>query len=91
MRKIFRPRGIELDGLKYYQEQDKNGDYVSVDPATADYYDNIGQYGILAARVTAIAGCRESVCTSSVSLQWLQKHCHRVRKSDIPVEWLDVL
>jgi len=91
MRKIFRPRGIEADGLKYYQEQDKHGDYVSVDPSTADYYAKIGQPGKLEARCTAIAGEMSSVCTSSVDIQWLQRHCHRVRKADIPMEWLEVL
>jgi hypothetical protein len=89
--KIFRPRGIEEDGLKYYQEQDKHGDYVSIDPSTADYYRQIGQPGKLEARATCIAGSVSSVCTTSVTLQWLQKHCHRVRKADIPANWLEVL
>lgn len=44
MAKQFRPRGIEEDGLKYYQEQDKAGDYVSIDPSTNDYYlRNLGE------------------------------------------------
>jgi hypothetical protein len=89
--KIFRPRGIEEDGLKYYQEQDKHGDYVSVDPGSADYYRSIGQPGHLEARCTAIAGCVGSVCTTSVSLDFLRSKCRRVRKADIPKEWLDVL
>lgn len=91
MPKQFRPRGVESDGLKYYQEQDKHGDYVSVDPSTEQYYVSIGQPGILEARCTAIAGDVDSVCTTGVSLQWLRKHCHRVAKRDIPVEWLEVL
>jgi hypothetical protein len=64
MTKQFRPRGIEADGLKYYQEQDKAGDYVSVDPSTADYYNRIGQYGTLDGRATAIHGSLSSVCTT---------------------------
>ena len=91
MSKVFRPRGIEDDGLKYYQEQDKHGDYVSVDPSTADYYVQIGKPGTLEARCTAIAGNSSSVCTTGVSIAWLQSHCHRVRKADIPAEWLEVL
>jgi hypothetical protein len=91
MTKQFRPRGIEKDGLKYYQEQDKHGDYVSVDPSTAEYYCRIGQPGKLEARVTAIAGDETSVCTSSVSVQWLWMHCHRVSKANIPAKWIDVL
>lgn len=91
MRKIFRPRGTETDGLKYYQEQDKHGDYVSVDPSTLEYYTSIGKPGHFEARCTAIAGEVTSVCATSVHITWLQKHCHRVRKADIPQEWLDVL
>ena len=91
MAKQFRPRGIEADGLKYYQEQDKHGDYVSVDPSTADYYTKIGRPGTLEARATCIAGGVTSVCTTGVTLEWLRKHCHRVSKMSIPAEWLEVL
>lgn len=91
MAKQFRPRGVEADGLKYYQEQDKHGDYVSVDPSTAEYYTEIGQPGVLEARATAIAGDVSSVCTAAVSTQWLSKRCHRVLKADIPALWLKVL
>ena len=34
--RTLRPRGIEVDGLKYYQE--RNGDFLSIDPSTNDYY-----------------------------------------------------
>lgn len=91
MSKIFRPRGIESDGLKYYQEQDKAGDYLSVDPSTLDYYARIGQPGYIEARATAIHGDMYSVCTTSVHIMHLRKKCHRVRKVDIPKEWLEVL
>ena len=56
MRKVFRPRGIEADGLKYYQERNKAGDYVGVDPSTYDYFARIGQPGMLEGRATAIHG-----------------------------------
>ena len=91
MTKRFRPRGIESNGMKYYQEQDKAGDYVCVDPSTSEYYTRIGQPGMLEARVTAIHGEVGSVCTSSVSLEWLNRRCHRVLRSSIPAEWLRVL
>jgi len=90
-RKIFRPRGIEADGLKYYQEQDKTGDYLSIDPATLDYYLKTQGKALYEARATSIAGSVTSVCTTAVSLEFLQKKCHRVRKADIPAEWLEVL
>ena len=91
MPKVFRPRGVEKDGLKYYQERDKAGDYVSVNPETAEYYRTIGQPSLLEARATAIKGLVSSVCTTSVSVNWLRSHCRRVRKADIPKEWIELL
>lgn len=87
--KVFRPRGVEADGLKYYQE--RNGDYVSVDPSTAKYYEEIGMPGTLEGRATAIAHEVSSVCTTSLGWEFLHKKCKRVRKIDIPYEWLEVL
>lgn len=89
MAKVFRPRGIEDDGLKYYQEH--SGDYISVDPEAAEYYASIGQPGMLEGRATAIKHEVSSVCTTGLSLAFLRRKCHRVRKSDIPAEWLEVL
>lgn len=89
--KIFRPRGVEADGLKYYQEQDKAGDYLSVDPSTLDYYLKFTGKAEMEARATAIKGSVSSVCTTAVSVRFLQTKCHRVRKSDIPAEWLERL
>jgi hypothetical protein len=89
MAKIFRPRGIEADGLKYYQDVD--GDYLSVDPSSADYYLRTEGNALLEARATAIGGLRSSVCTTSVHIEYLRLKCHRVRKADIPAEWLAVL
>jgi hypothetical protein len=91
MAKQFRPRGIEADGLKYYQEQDRHGDYLSIDPESAGYYRSIGQPGKFEGRATAIAGLRSSVCTTTISLDFLRTKCHRVAKKDIPAEWLEVL
>jgi hypothetical protein len=89
--KQFRPRGIEADGLKYYQEQDKAGDYVSIDPTTNDYYLNHCAKDHFEGRATAMHGDVTSVCTTGISREWLNKKCHRVRKADIPKEWLAVL
>ena len=91
MTRQFRPRGIEADGLKYYQERNKAGDYVSVNPETADYYQRIGRPGMLEARATAIQGNVSSVCTTSVDVGWLSRKCRRVSKAAIPTEWLAVL
>ena len=88
MSKIFRPRGIESDGLKYYRER-SSGDYVAVNPETAEYYTSIGQPGLFEGRATAISKESSSVCTTSISGKWLRDRCRRVRKADIPKEWLD--
>lgn len=90
-RKIFRPRGIEEDGCKYYQEQDKAGDYLSIDPESIHYYIQTQGKAFYEARATAIKGSVSSVCTTAVSIEFLQKKCHRVRKADIPAKWLKVL
>lgn len=91
MTRIFRPRGIEKDGLKYYQERNKSGDYISVDPATLDYYLKTQGKAYMEARTTAIRGSVSSVCTTAVSLDFLQRKCRRVSKASIPAEWLEVL
>lgn len=89
MAKQFRPRGVEKDGLKYYQE--RNGDYVSVDPSTLDYYlTNFGK-AQFESRATAIQGLVTSVCTTAVSIEFLRTKCRRVSKANISAEWLEVL
>ena len=89
MARIFRPRGIEVDGLKYYQERNKSGDYI--DPSTNEYYRDNGLGNMYEGRTTAIRGLVGSVCTSGISYNFLRNCCHRVSKATIPQEWLDVL
>jgi hypothetical protein len=91
MSRIFRPRGIEADGLKYYQERNKSRDYISIDPSTNEYYLDNGLGNLFEGRCTAIQGAVNSVCTSSVSHNFLHSRCRRVAKASIPAEWLDVL
>ena len=88
--KQFRPRGVEADGLKYYQEQDKAGDYVSIDPTTNACYLEIDRDSFTG-RATAIHGDVTSVSTTTLSRAWLNRKCHRVAKDSIPYEWLEVL
>ena len=89
--KQFRPRGIEADGLKYYQERNKSGDYVSIDPTTNAYYlEHLGR-NEFEGRATAIRGDVSSVCTTALSRDFLTRKCRRVAKSSIPAEWLEVL
>lgn len=93
MARQFRPRKAEADGLKYYQERNKAGDYLSVDDSedARKYYRDIGQGNIREARCTAIQGDVTSVCTAGVSLEFLRSKCRRVRKADIPAQWLERL
>lgn len=91
MSKVFRPRGVEKDGLKYYQENNKPGDYLSVDPSTLDYYLQTQGKAYLEGRSTAIRGDMNSVSTGAISLDFLRTKCKRVRKTDIPQEWLETL
>ncbi len=91
MTKQFRPRGVEADGLKYYQEQDKAGDYVSIDPTTNAYYlEQLGR-NVFEGRAAAVHGNVASVCTTNLSREWLNRKCRRVAKDSIPDEWLEVL
>ena len=89
--RTLRPRGIEADGLKYYQERNKSGDYISIDPSTNEYYRDNGLGNMYEGRCTAIQGLVDSVCTSSISHAFLRSRARRVSKATIPQEWLDVL
>ena len=71
--------------MHYYREP--NGDYLAVNPSTKNYYVGIGQPNIREGRATAIAGLVESVCTTGVSLDFLAE-CTRIKRADVPKEWL---
>lgn len=73
----------------YYR--DKNGDYMSVDHGTRDYYRQIGKPDLREARCTAIRGERLSVCSCGVSVRWLRSHARRVPKARVPRAWLAML
>jgi hypothetical protein len=69
--------------MLYYRET--NGDYLAVDPTSADHYKRHGLQQ-LEGRASAISGRPSSVCTLSISLEFL-KTCKPVRLADIPKEW----
>lgn len=71
---------------KYYQEP--NGDYLAVDPSTAGYYYNLGKREV-EGRATALAGSVSSVCTVGIALAFLET-CKRVKRADVPREWLEM-
>lgn len=71
----------------YYREP--NGDYLSVDPSTAAYYQRLGK-NQLEGRASAVAGHASSVCTTGVGLAFLET-CTRIKRKDVPEEWLKML
>jgi transposase len=73
-------------GMKYYRE--RNGDYLSIDPSTNDYYkQNLGK-DHFEGRASAIAGDPSSVCTTGVGRDFLAKKCKEVPRDQVPPEWL---
>ena len=69
--------------MLYYRET--NGDYLALDPTTADHYKRLGLRQ-LEGRASAVAGHPGSVCTTGIGLEFL-KTCKPVRLADIPEEW----
>jgi hypothetical protein len=66
--------------VKYYQERAKPHDFVAVFPD--EKYS--GQRELLvSALTTCIAGHRDSVCFTGVSLEWLRNKCHRVEREKV--------
>ena len=73
--------------LRYYREKD-TGDYLCVDPDTCSYYQRIRQEPTMEGRAVAIAGLISSMCTTGIGLAYLSKSCKRIRKMDVPTEWI---
>jgi hypothetical protein len=72
--------------MMYYKED--NGDYLAVDPTTLSYYTtNFGRLEY-EGRGSAIHGQAGSVQTTVVSKAYLEEHCTRIRKRDVPKDWL---
>jgi hypothetical protein len=72
--------------IRYYREKD-TGDYLCIDASTARYYLDIFDKDLFEGRATAIGGQVGSVCTTSISRQYLRKKCKWVAKSKVPAEW----
>lgn len=74
--------------LRYYKEP--NGDYLAVnmDAAYVTRHAANSEFEILEGRATAIAGLISSVCTTGISGAFLSG-CKRVKRSQVPNEWLE--
>jgi hypothetical protein len=71
----------------FYRERD-SGDYLAVFPAESTYRD--GQR-VCDGRATAIAGLLTSVCTTGIGDRYLRGNCTRVRRRQVPADWLKSL
>lgn len=76
----------------YYQEKD-SGDYLCIDERSWRYYKQIYPQDSrrYEGRATAITGQVSSVCTTSLTIEYLRENCKRVLKKDIPQDWLEML
>ena len=72
---------------RFYREK-KSGDFLVVWPNTQGWYEQYGQFGVVEARSTCIEGDMRSVCTCSVSLDFLWKKCNRIARAIVPKDWL---
>ena len=73
--------------MTYYREPDVG--YMAVAGAREGLPPRVTPQGevVYEARAAAIAGLPNSVCTTSVSKEYL-KECKRVRKAEVPKAWL---
>lgn len=76
----------EQPTMRYYY--DAAGDYLAVDHKSRKYYESIGQPRMREARAAAIYGSVSSVCTTSVSLDFLHECCTPIKRAAVPREWL---
>jgi hypothetical protein len=70
--------------IKFYREH--NGDFLCVDTGSTHPDPNM-----LEGRAAAIEGLASSVCTTSMSKEFLHRKCRRVGKGEVPQAWLDAM
>ena len=72
--------------ILYYRE--RNGDFLAIDAGTNRYYRTVFGKDHYEGRATAIACLVTSVCTTSISRDFLRTQCKRVPKEVVPARWL---
>jgi hypothetical protein len=72
--------------ILYYRE--RNGDYLAIDAGTNRYYRTAFGKDRYEGRASAIASLVTSVCTTSISRDFLRTQCKRVPKAKVPANWL---
>lgn len=74
--------------MQYYKEKETS-DFLCVDMSTLSYYQQTQGKNYVEGRATAIENLSSSVCTTAVSLDYLKHNCERVKKSEVPKEYLE--
>jgi hypothetical protein len=72
--------------ILYYRE--RNGDYLAIDTSTNHHHRTALGKDHYEGRATAIASLVTSVCTTSISREFLKGECKRVSKAKVPPAWL---
>jgi hypothetical protein len=72
--------------ILYFRE--RNGDYLAIDTSTNRYHCTRFGNDHYEGRATAIAFLVSSVCTTSISREFLREECKLVPKAKVPPDWL---
>lgn len=75
--------------MQYYQEKE-TGDFLCADMSTLSYYLQTQGKSMVEGLAIAIANLPSSICTISMHLDYLEKNCKRVKKSQVPQEYLEM-
>jgi hypothetical protein len=71
----------------FYRES--NGDYLCIDVRLCS--EDVTGQRFFDGRAAAVEGLPTSVCTCSVGVRFLKESCRRVRRKDVPQEWLQAM
>jgi len=75
--------------IKYYKERE-SGDYLCVDASTLSYFLENFSHNACEGRSTCIEGNPHSICTCSMDVDYLKDNCVRVKRSQVPKDYLEM-
>ena len=75
--------------IVYFREN--NGDYLAIETDTNSYYVRNFAKDYFEGRATAIENLVGSVCTTSISREFLTACCKRIAKAKVPAEWCEAI
>ena len=73
--------------ILYYRETEA-GDFLAIDTESNEYYRRNFGKDHFEGRATAISENVGSVCTTSISREYLLAACKRVAKKHVPADWV---